>query len=113
MQRSIVFLSIGLTRNIFPISMMMVTSSIDMLSRKVNFLQLFNSLVVSSLMNDVVIVKHALIALMPLKFGLRKLIIIVNSVKIIIILKLVIDVLHLAHSRLLYLRQFWLSWRLA
>lgn len=103
MQRSMVFLSIGLTRNIFPISMMMVTSSVYVLSRKINLLQFLNSLIVSSLMNDVIIVEHALIALIPLKFGLRKFIIIVNSVEIIIILNLVIDILHLSNFRLFYL----------
>jgi len=103
MQRSMVFLSIGLTRNIFPISMMIVASSVYVLSRKINFLQFLNSLIVSSLMNDVIIVQHDLAALIPLEFGLRKLIIIVNSVKVIIILKLVIDILHLPNFCLFYL----------
>lgn len=83
-----------------------------MLPREVNLLELLHSLVVTTLMDDIIIVQCSLIALVPLKLGLSKLIVIIGVVELIVVL-LIFIVLDLADLSLsLHFDESGFSWSL-
>jgi hypothetical protein len=108
---STVLFSVRLTRNILS-GPIWVSPPIYMLSREVNLLKFLHSLVVTTLMDDIVIVQCSLITLVPLKFGLWKLIVVIGVVEFIVVLFIIV-VLNLANLSLsLHFDEFGFCWSL-